>query len=168
MIRFEAVIRIRGINPYLLVSAMLASELKQGWRRPLPVQVRVNGQPHKPWRINMMPAGDGNFYLYLHESVRVASRSKVGDRVTIELSFDDSYRGGPSHPVPRILSVALAANPNAKQAWKALSPSRKKEVLRYFASLKSPDAKARNLSKLIEALSGGAVRFMGRTWIHGK
>ena len=166
--RFDAVIKIRGVNPYILVSGKRASQLKQGWRRPLPVQVRLNGKPNEPWRINMMPAGDGGFYLYLHETVRSASKTKVGDRVRVELSFDDSYRGGPAHPMPRFLTTALSADLNAKLAWKALSPSRKKEVLRYFASLKSSDAKARNLCRLMEALSGDKVRFMARSWIGGK
>lgn len=168
VVRFISVMRIRGINPYIIVSAKRASELKQEWRKPLPVQVRINGEPKKPWRINMMPTGTGSFYLYLHETVRVASKTKVGDRVTVELCFDDSYRDGPAHPIPRLLSTALTADANAKQAWKALTPSRKKEVLRYFAMLKSADARARNLSRLMEALSGNTVRFMARTWIGGK
>jgi hypothetical protein len=167
-VRFDSVMRIRGVNPYILVSAKRTSELKPGWRRPLPVQIRINGEPKKPWRINMMPTGSGSFYLYLHETVRAASKTKVGDRVTVELCFDESYRIGPAHPMPRALSAALAADPGAKQAWKALTPSRKKEVLRYFATLKSVEARARNLSRLMEALSGTTVRFMARTWIGGK
>ena len=39
-----------------------------------------------------MPAGDGTFYLYLHEQVRTASGTGVGDRVEVELRFDDAYR----------------------------------------------------------------------------
>ncbi len=68
--------KIRGINPYVLVSAVRARKIKPQWRRPLPVLVRINGHPKKtPWRINMMPVGDGSFYLYLHESVRHASET---------------------------------------------------------------------------------------------
>jgi hypothetical protein len=53
-------------------------------------------------------------------------------------------------------------------SWNALIPSRKKEILRYFASLKSPVAKVRNLRRATEALSGKEVRFMARTWKGGK
>ena len=162
--RFSAVIGIRGINPYVAVDAARASRLKDGWRKPLPVLVRINGQPQRPWRINMMPAGDGSFYLYLHETVRKASGTKVGDRVSVEVSFDDAYRAGPAHSMPRWFNVALKANPAAESAWNALTPSRKKEILRYFASLKSPEAKARNLARAMEALSGRQVRFMARSW----
>jgi hypothetical protein len=121
------------------------------------------GKPKQSWRINMMPTGDGSFYLYLHETIRNASGSRVGDRVTVELSFGRDYRSGPVHPLPRWLRTALAANPKAKSSWNTLTPSRKKEILRYFASLKSPVAKVRNLRRVIEALSGKEVRFMART-----
>jgi hypothetical protein len=34
---FTAVIKIRGINPFVLVSASRAKTIKPGWRKPLPV-----------------------------------------------------------------------------------------------------------------------------------
>jgi hypothetical protein len=168
LIRFRATIKIRGINPYVRVSAKIARQLKRNWRRPLPVSVRINERPRNPWHINLMPAGDGSFYLYLHESVRKASRSKVRDRVTVDLSFDDTYRSGPAHPLPELFRLALRENAAAKSAWDALIPSRKKEILRYFAMLKSPEAKARNLNRVMQVLSGSKARFMGRTWRDAK
>ena len=168
MVRFSSVIGIRGLNPYVHVDAKLASRLKAGWRKPLPVSVRINGQPRDRWRVNMMPAGDGSFYLYLRDTVRKASGTKVGDRVAVEIVFDEAYRGGPEKPIPRWFSAALEASPNAKSAWNALIQSRKKEILRYFASLKSPEARERNVRKAIEALSGTEVRFMARSWKDGK
>ena len=165
---FIVIIKIRGINPYIRVTARIAGQLKKNWRKPLPVSVRINERPRRPWRVNLMPAGDGSFYLYLQESVRKASRSKVGDRVTVDLSFDGTYRSGPAHPLPRWFGVALQANAAAKSAWDALIPSRKKEVLRYFAMLKSPEAKARNLERAIQVLSGSKARFMARAWKDGK
>ncbi|HXC35308.1 MAG TPA: hypothetical protein VNV43_05495, partial [Candidatus Acidoferrales bacterium] len=60
-LQFRSVIQIQKINPYVLVSARLAARIRKDWRKPLPVRVRVNGKPEKPWRINMMPVGDGTF-----------------------------------------------------------------------------------------------------------
>lgn len=168
LIQFESSIEVRGINPYIFVEAKLARRLKKEWRKPLPVLVRINDRPLNAWRINLMPAGDGNFYLYLHETVRKASDTKVGDRVRVQLAFDGAYRNGPIHPVPRSFRAALEANKQAKTAWEALSPSRKKEVLRYFASLKSTETKARNVKRAIEALLGSEVRFLARTWKNGR
>ncbi len=127
----------------------------------------INGEPENAWPINMMPVGDGSFYLYLRGDVRKASRTTVGDRVCVEIVFDASYRNGPQHPMPQWFKQALIENPHTMKNWKALAPSRRKEILRYFASLKSPDARARNLSKALHVLSGAMGRFMARTWEKG-
>jgi hypothetical protein len=164
VVSFRSRIAINGINPFVRVSAVMAARLKRGWRRPLPVCVRVNGKPQVPWRINLMPAGNGAFYLYLHGTVRKASGSQVGDFVHVELEFDAAYRNGPMHPVPSWFSRALNDAPRAKRAWDHLIPSRKKEVLRYFAQLKSPQAQARNLQRAMQVLSGVRGRFMARSW----
>ena len=97
---FTAAIKMRGVNPFIFVSALRASAIKSGWRKPLPVLVRINDVPAEAWRINMMPAGDGSFYLYLHGDIRKASGTAVGDRVRVESEFDASYQNGPQHPCP--------------------------------------------------------------------
>jgi hypothetical protein len=112
----------------------------------------------------MIPVGDGSFYLYLHGDVRKASGTKVGDRVRVEVGFDAKYRNGPQHPVPSWFKPVLQKNPRAAKNWEALIPSRKKEILRYFARLKSPDARERNLERALHVLSGKEGRFMGRAW----
>jgi len=164
---FSAVIKIRGVNPFVLVSASRAKAIKPGWRKPLPVLVRINGKPTNSWRINMMPVGDGSFYLYLHGDVRNASGAAVGDRVRVEIGFDPRYRNGPQHPMPSWFKRALAENPQAAKHWKALTPSRKKEILRYFSRLNSPEAQDRNLARALYVLSGETARFMGRVWKDG-
>jgi len=163
-LRFRSLIKINDINPYVLVSAKRAARLQKGWRKPLPVRVRVNGQPEKPWRINLMPIGDGSFYLYLHGDVRKASDTKTGETVTVELEFDDEYRSGPAHPMPVWFSDALDRNRSARRAWSELIPSRQKEILRYFSALKTPEAQTRNVRRAIKVLSGGKGRFMARSW----
>jgi hypothetical protein len=166
-ISFTAVINIRGVNPFILVSASRAKAIKPGWRKPLPVLVRINGKPRNPWRVNMMPAGNGSFYLYLHGDIRKASGTAVGDRVRVEIDFDANYRNGPQHPMPKWFKQALAGNPQAMKNWMALIPSRKKEILRYFSHLNSRDACARNLARALHVLSGESGRFMGRAWKNG-
>jgi hypothetical protein len=161
---FAAVIKVRGINPFILVSPSRVNAIKPGWRKPLPVLVRINAKPEDPWHTNMMPAGDGGFYLYLHGDIRKASGTAVGDRVRVEVDFDATYKNGPQHPMPRWFKQALAANPQAMKNWTALIPSRKKEVLRYFSRLTSLDARARNLAKALHVLSGETGRFMARAW----
>lgn len=115
----------------------------------------------------MMPIGDGSFYLYLHGDVRKASKSKVGDIVKMDVVFDTTYKNGPMHTMPGWFEQALDKNSVARKNWEALIPSRKKEILRYFSWLKSDEAKARNLKKVMHVLSGNEGRFMARTWRDG-
>ena len=163
MLKFRARIALKGINPFVLVDAARAARLKPGWRKPMPVRVRVDGKPKTPWRINLMPAGNAAFYLYLHETVRRASGTAVGDTVTIELAFDASYRAGPAE-LPDGLARALARNATARHGFAALSPSRQKEIVRYLANLKSAAAQQRNLVRTLHVLAGGRGRFMTRDW----
>jgi hypothetical protein len=55
---FTAVIKIRGVNLFVLVSAFRANAIKPGWRKPLPALVLINGEPADAWHINMMPVSD--------------------------------------------------------------------------------------------------------------
>lgn len=164
---FHAIIQIRGVNPFVLVDAARVNTLKPNWRKPLPIVLQINGKPATPSRTNMMPAGDGTFYLYLNGIVRGAARVSVGDQVRVKVAFDSAYKNGPQHPIPQWFNQALKNNPQAQKNWAALTPSRKKEILRYFAALKSPEARARNLAKAIHVLSGHNGRFMARSWRNG-
>ena len=159
---------IRGVNPYVLISRSRAAGLKRDWRGPMPVLVKVNGKPTPPWRINLMPLGDGRFYLYLSGAVRTASKTKVGDVVDVSVRFDPAYRGGPMHPMPDWFRRPLAADPKAKRAWDALIPSRQKEILRYLSWLKSDDARERNVARALRVLKGETARYMARTWSAGR
>ena len=162
--RFRSTIRLSGINPYVMVEADIAERLKPGWRKPMPVTARLDGYPRQGWHINLMPVGDGRFTLYLNADVRKEAVAMVGDTVDIELRFDDAYEGGPANPMPQWFRAALAKRANARRGFDALPPSRQKEILRYFARLKSEDAQKRNLEKVLHVLSGRPGRFMARDW----
>lgn len=166
-LQFTAVIELRGVNPYVLVNQAQAAKLQPDWRKPLPVLVRINRQVGQPWQTNMMPTGSGDFYLYLHGGMRRSSNTGVGDTVQIELAFNDAYRTGPLHPLPTWFGDRLKQHPVAAANWEKLSPSRQKEVLRYFAGLKSVEARRRNADRALEVLGGQSERFMGRSWKSG-
>lgn len=166
-LRFKARIEINGINPFVPVSASQAARLREDWRRPMPVLVQVDGAPADPWRINMMPRGDGGYFLYLHGEVREAAGVAVGDMVEVSLAFDEAYRGGPAHPMPAAFAEGLARDAAAAKAWETLAPSLKKETLRRFASVKSDEARARNIEAALSVLGGAQGRFMARDWKDG-
>jgi len=163
-LRFRARIEIKGINPYIRVDAEQAARLKPKWRKPMPVRIQVNRKPVVPWRINLMPVGDGSFYLYLHGEVRKASGTGVGDVVSVTVAFDGDYKGGPADPMPPRFGGELKRNRAAQRGWERLPPSRQKEILRYLARLKSTEAQQRNVEKALHVLAGGKARFMARSW----
>jgi hypothetical protein len=163
-----ATIEIVGVNPYVLVSAAQVAVLKPEWRRPMPVLVKINGGPKVPWRTNMMPNGRGDFLLYLHGEMRDVSGTTVTDVVTIDLMFDETYQNGPQHSVPDVLQTALDGDETMASNWSKLTPSRQKEILRYFAALKTHEARDRNVERMVQVLGGEAGRFMGRDWLDGK
>ncbi len=67
--------------------------------------MRINGRPEKDWRINMMPVGDGSFYLYMHGDIRKASGTAVGDRVRVEIEFVIGYKKRPSTPHAQLVQT---------------------------------------------------------------
>jgi Domain of unknown function (DUF1905)/Bacteriocin-protection, YdeI or OmpD-Associated len=163
-----AVIELTGINPYVRVQPDQSELLKPGWRRPMPVVVRIDGDPDKLWPTNMMPVGKGAFNLYLHGEMRKASQTAVGDIVALELWFDEEYVDGPQHPLPPWFETALGRNGAARANWERLPPSRRKELLRYFDRLKSDEAIERNLNAVLHVLAGNTGHYMGRDWADGK
>jgi hypothetical protein len=166
-LRFRAKIQIRGINPYVSVSARQAARLKPNWRKPMPVRIQVNGKPADPRRINLMPAGDGGFFLYLHGQIRMASGTSVGDEINVAVEFDEDYRGGPIGPMPPWFGDELQKNSAAQRGWRSLSPSRQKEMLRYLLQLKTPQAQQRNVQKALHVLACAKARFMAKSWNTG-
>jgi len=161
---FSARIKLKGINPYVLVSAARARRIRADWKKPMPVRVQVNGQPEPAWPINIMPAGDGSFFLYLDGIVRKASGTGVGDTVEVSIAFDAHYRSGPQHDMLPAFASGLDENAAARDRWESLSASLQKEVLRYLANLKSDEARQRNVERAIRVLGGAKERFLARDW----
>ena len=159
---------IVGVNPYVEVSAERVAMLRPGWRKPLPVLVRIKGGPTTAWRTNLTPTGDGSFRLYLHGAMRAAPRVEVGDEVNIGLDVDDAYYSNPAHPMPEWFQTALDGDSPVHENWLGLSPSQRKEVVRYLGALKSQEARDRNLQRALSVLRGEPGRFLGRDWSNGR
>jgi len=163
-----ALIELTGVNPYARVGADQAELLGSGWRRPMPVVVRIDPAPDRLWRTNLMPVGEGAFNLCLHGQMREASQTAVGEIVALELWFDEAYVNGPQHPFPAWFQAALDLDSAARANWERLPPSRQKELLRYFDRLKSAEAIDRNLTRALHVLAGNRGHYMGRDWADGK
>lgn len=154
---FSAAIELIGVNPFVLVPAPLLQVLFAAAGKskgPIPVRLTIDGHAFPQTLVKY----SGQWRLYLNGPMRQAAGKQVGDTAAFILRYDPESRELPVHPR---LSQALADNAAAHAVFTALTPSRRLEIVRYIASLKSADSVARNVEKAIRFLLG-QERFIGR------
>jgi hypothetical protein len=150
MLCFHATIAIIGINPYVLIpprhlQALFAAAGRD--KGPIPLKVRVG---EKEFNQNLVKF-QGAWRLYLNMPMRRAAGKDVGDRVGVNVAFDPAPR---IEPVPRKLVRALANDSKARTAFRALPPSRRKEIFRYLNGLKTTASLERNIETVLRHLRG--------------
>jgi hypothetical protein len=143
--RFTATIYKIGINP--MVDVPLRVSRAFGKRGNIPVAGTLN---RTGIRATLVPLGGGRHRLFIHGGMRKRAQVDVGSRITVVLHPDTRPRRVPMSPA---FAGALRKSPTATVAWKLLTPSRRKEILRYLNSLKSPEALHRNVRKVMAVLS---------------
>jgi uncharacterized protein YdhG (YjbR/CyaY superfamily) len=147
---FRAGIQIIGVNPYVSVPAdRLVTLFKRAakTRGPIAVCGQLDGHAFRQTLVKYA----GAWRLYLNTPMRRAATKGVGDRVTVDLDFDPKPR---LVPMPPMFKRALATNPAAKAVFEAMAPSRRKEILRYLASLKTEVSVRRNVDIVMGHLHG--------------
>lgn len=157
MITFSAKIFIIGINPYVLLPAAALKEVfKQAGKDKgaIPVKGTIDGHAF----IQNLVKYSGKWRLYLNTPMRKAADKDVGDTAVFELSFDPEPR---VTDMPAALQTALGKNKKAKTAFEQLSPSYRKEIMRYINNLKTEESVSRNVAKAINHLLGNGP-FIGR------
>jgi uncharacterized protein YdeI (YjbR/CyaY-like superfamily) len=147
---FERVIYKIGINPVVdPPEDVLRYLFERAGRSKGPIAVRgtINGAPF----VQTLVKYKGAWRLYINGIMLKAAAATVGDlaRITIDIDTDP-----PVEQMPRQLADALSRQPSAAAEFDKLTPSRKKEILRYLNSLKSDAAIARNIEKVIKQLLG--------------
>lgn len=103
----------------------------------------------------LVPVGGGRHRLFLNGAVRGAIGKSAGDSVEIRIWLDRSDRM-PETPVD--LQEALAED-RASEAWQALAPSRRKELLVWLADAKREQTRAARIGRISQiALTEGTTR----------
>jgi hypothetical protein len=140
-LKFIAEVRLLGINPYVDVPEEIGEAI--GRKGNLPVRGTVN---RHPFSSTLVPVRGGRHRLYMNMEMRKGAGVGVGDTVEILLEYDPDLR---VETVPDPLILALEKDEGARAAWEALTPSRKREILRYLNSLKSEVSIRRNVEKVL-------------------
>jgi hypothetical protein len=154
---FQAKIKIIGINPYVLIPGKILEEifLKAGKNKgPIPVKGTLNEKKF----IQTLVKYSGKWRLYLNTPMRKSAKIDVGDIANVRIDFDPKPRIIEIHPK---LRQELSKNKTAFDNFKKLSPSYRKEIIRYINNLKSDESIDRNVAKIIRHLTG-KERFIGR------
>lgn len=157
MISFKDRIKIIGVNPFVippervLTAIFAACGRKSG---PIRIAGTLNGHPYKQTLVKFA----GAWRLYLNTPMRRAAGIDVGDMAEFTVEYDPTPRGFAMRPE---LKAALAQHPDAKRTFDALPPSRREEIVRYIARLKSTEVVERNVARAIRFLLGEG-RFVGR------
>ncbi|MNE70884.1 hypothetical protein D3C80_1667080 [compost metagenome] len=86
------------------------------------------------------------------------SPKRIGEVIRVSIELDQSDRTIKPHPK---LIEALNQNQEAKAVYERLSPSLKKEIVRYIDNLKTVESIDSNIARAIDFLLGKG-RFVGR------
>jgi hypothetical protein len=154
---FSAIIKIIGVNPYVLLPQKVLNEIfKQAGKDkgPIPIKGKLNGHSF----LQTLVKYSNKWRLYLNTPMRKAAGLDTGDTANFEIEYDPAPRTITIHPK---LKAALLKTKKVKLVFDSLPPSRQKEIIRYINFLKTEESVDRNISKVIGFLSG-KVRFAGR------
>jgi hypothetical protein len=141
---------ISKISPVVNVpDDVLEYLFKKAGRRAgaIPVKGKLNGAKFTHNIVKYL----GAWRLYLNGPIRKAAGIDTGDIANVEIDHDPAPR---ITPMPEKFAAALKKNKTAKTEFEKLSPSRRKEILRYLGSMKTEESLARNVEKVIKHLVG--------------
>lgn len=154
---FRARLEIIGVNPFVFVpKGILQKIFKQAGKDkgPIPVEGIINGKRYRQTLVRY----SGEWRLYVNTTMLPKSPQHVGEFVTVTISHDPTPRG--ARP-PMAFLMALKENNEARAVFDRLPASRKNEIVRYLANLKTIDSLEKNIKRAIGFLMG-KERFVGR------
>ena len=154
---FLAVIELIGINPFVFVPKKILESLflEAGKNRGhIPVTGTVNGQAYAQTLVKY----SGDWRLYINTTMLKDSPKRIGEKIEVVVRVDHSDRTIAVHPK---LEAALNSKPQAKEIFEQLSPSRRKEIIKYINNLKTEESVSKSVAKAIDFLLG-KTRFVGR------
>ena len=146
--RFQAQIGKQGPNPYVDVPegvSLAFGHHAQGGR------ISVEGSLNEvSVRATLIPVGRGRHRLYVNGGMRAAAGVDVGDTVSFEL-WSTAHA---NVSVPEDLEDALDEMDGAREAFEAMSPSHRRELIRYVDDARTPSTRERRIGRTIDHALG--------------
>jgi hypothetical protein len=156
MVRFSAIVQVRGPNPFLDVPGLARNEL-------LPFaehgRIRVSGLLRGvEFNATLVPVKPGRHILYLPGGLRAATGVNVGDMVTVDVQPLGAQQVIP----PGDLAAALSDAAGASDKWGLLAAAHRRELTRFLEHARTPATRARRIEQVVAQLLGGTVPPPGR------
>jgi hypothetical protein len=146
--RFKTTIQLEGKTATGFRVPVEVVEAFGRGKRP-PVNVTINGYTY---RSTVAAYGDV-YMLPLAGEHREAAGVGAGEEIEVDLELDTAPR---EVDVPADLAAALAAAPDAKLAFEALSYSNKRRITLAVEGAKAAETRQRRIEKSIADLQGGS------------
>lgn len=142
--RFRARIGKQGPNLYVDVPAGVSRAFANFARNG---RITFEGRLNKtPIRGTLIPIGHGKHRLYVNSGMRAAAGVGVDDTAWFELK---ATRPEDVRP-PRDVAAALRRTAGAIAAFERLSPSHRRELLRYIDDARTPQTRQRRIKNTVE------------------
>jgi hypothetical protein len=144
--RFQAIVELGGKTA---TGIRVPGEVVTGLgshRRP-PVRVTVGAHTY---RTTVAPMG-GAYFVPLSAENRNLAGVAAGDQVDVDIELDTAPR---EVTVPAELAAALEREPAVRQAFDALSTSRRREHARQVETAKAEATRQRRIAKVLDELRG--------------
>lgn len=146
--RFRATVRRQGVNPYVDVPLAVSRAFDRFARSGrIVVTGTLNGAEV---RASLVPVGGGRHRLFVNGGMRAASGVGVGELASFDLRA--------THPSvvrpPPDVATALRRRSDARRAFDALSPSHRRELLRYIDDARTQATRERRIAKTIDHVLG--------------
>jgi hypothetical protein len=154
---FKTRLDIIGINPFVFVPQEILVKLFKDAGKDkghIPVCGRVNGKEY----VQTLLRYKGEWRLYINTTMLPNSPTRIGELIEVSVEFDPKDRTLQPHPD---LLKAFAQNKEAEAVYQGLTPSMKKEIIRYISNLKTAESRDKNIKLAIGFLLG-ANSFVGR------
>jgi len=154
---FLAELEIIDGNPFVFVPEDILEEVfsQAGWSKgPIPIRGVLNERPFQQTLVRFR----GAWRLYVNMQMLTDSPRRIGECITVSIAYDPSDRTINPHPK---WVAALKGDEEAQRVFDGLSPSRRKEIVRYIAGLKTEESVERNVRRALDFLHGNG-RFVGR------
>ena len=139
---FRARIYKVGINACVEVPRKITDRMKPQ-RGYIPVKGHIDGHAFEQ---TLVPVKDKPYRLYVNGLMLKGSQSKLGE--TAKFTIEQTASKRKDEAMPAALKRKLVET-KLLSSFKDLVPSRQKEILRYLNYLKTPEAKSRNINKVV-------------------